>query len=194
MNVFENLTLIEPPLTITPDALLAEARKWVHRRRLLTLTATPLALVGGGALAVSLLTQGPSTPPHAVVTPASAPTRTPAGASGGNPIALPSKDAAPAEVLDAYLRALKTGDCKTAHALATSTFTLGNGELCGHLSVKSYTPVGVPATPGNEAIFSTNLITEGGDASMPDGLHTWFYTLIRQAGGAWRLVGGGSGP
>ena len=50
------------------------------------------------------------------------------------------------------------------------------------------------ATPGNEAIFSTNLITEGGDASLPDGLHTWFYTLIRQADGAWRLVGGGSGP
>lgn len=111
-----------------------------------------------------------------------------------DPIALPSKDAAPAEVLGAYLRALKTGDCKAAHALATSTFTFGNGELCGHLSVKSYTPVGEPATPGDQAIFSTNLITEGGDDSMPDGLHTWFYTLDRQADGAWRLVGGGSGP
>ncbi|MHB8188551.1 MAG: DUF4864 domain-containing protein [Dermatophilaceae bacterium] len=111
-----------------------------------------------------------------------------------DPIALPSKDAAPAEVLGVYLRALKTGDCKAAHAVATSTFTFGNGELCGHLSVKSYTPVGDPATPGDQAIFSTNLITEGGDASMPDGLHTWFYTLVRQADGAWRLVGGGSGP
>jgi hypothetical protein len=111
-----------------------------------------------------------------------------------DPIALPSKDAAPAEVLGAYLRALKTGDCKAAHALATSTFTFGNGELCGQLRVKSYTPVGDPATPGDQAIFSTNLITEGGDASMPDGLHTWFYTLLMQADGAWRLVGGGSGP
>ena len=48
-----------------------------------------------------------------------------------DPIALPSKDAAPVEVLGAYPRALKTGDCKAAHALATRTFTFGNGELCG---------------------------------------------------------------
>jgi hypothetical protein len=147
-------------------------------------------LVGAGALAVSLLAGGLSTPPRAVVTPASTPT----ASSGSNPIALPSKGATPAEVLNAYLRALKSGDCKTAHALATSTFSVGNGELCGHLSVKSYTPVGKPATPGNEVIFSTNLITQGGDASMPDGLHTWFYSLTKQADGAWRLVGGGSGP
>ena len=190
MNPFDNLTLIEPPLSITPDALLAEGRKRVRRRRLLTLTATPLALVGAGALAVSLLAGGSSTPPHPVVTPAGTPT----ASSGSNPIALPSKGATPAEVLNAYLRALKAGDCKTAHALATSTFSVGNGELCGHLSVKSYTPLGKPATPGNEVIFSTNLITEGGDASMPDGLHTWFYSLTKQADGAWRLVGGGSGP
>jgi hypothetical protein len=124
-----------------------------------------------------------------VVTPAGAPT----GASGGKSIVLPSKDAAPAEVLNAYLRALKAGDCKTAHALGTSTFA-GNGELCGHLRVRSFTPVGDPATPGDQAIFSTNLITEGGDASMPDGLHTRFYTLTRQADGAWRVASGGSGP
>ena len=80
-----------------------------------------------------------------------------------------------------------------ARRLTTSSFAR-NGELCGHLRVKSYTPVGDQATPGDQAIFSTNLITEGGDASMPDGLHTWFYTLLRQADGAWRLVGGGSGP
>ncbi len=189
MNLFENLTLIEPPLTITPDALLAEARKRVRQRRLLTLSASPLAVVGGGALAVWLLTGGSWTPPDQVVTPGSTPT----SASGSNPIAVPSKDAAPAEVLGAYLRALKAGDCKTAHALTTSSFA-SNGELCGHIKVKSYTPVGDPATPGNEAIFSTNLITQGGDASMPDGLHTWFYSLTKQADGAWRLVGGGSGP
>jgi hypothetical protein len=176
--------------SVFPDALLAEGRKRVRRHRLLTLTATPLALVGGGALAISLLTGGSSTPPHAVLKPASTPT----AASGSTPIALPSRDATPAEVLDAYLRALKSGDCKTAHALTTSTFA-SNGELCGHLRVKSYTPVGKPATPGNEAIFSTNLITEGGDASiMPDGLHTRFYSLTRQADGAWRVASGGSGP
>jgi hypothetical protein len=100
----------------------------------------------------------------------------------------------PAQVLDAYLRALKAGDCKTAQALTTSSFA-SNGELCGHLSVKSYTPVGNPATPGNEAIFSTNLITQGGDAAlMPDGLHTRFYSLTRQPDGAWRVASAGSGP
>ena len=81
MNLFENLTLIEPPMTITPDALLAEVRKRVRRRRSLTLTASPLVLVSGGALAVSLMTGGSSTPPHAVVTPASTPT----AASGQHP-------------------------------------------------------------------------------------------------------------
>jgi hypothetical protein len=190
MNPFENLTLFEPLLTISPDALLAEGRKRVRRRRLLTLTATPLGLLGGGALAVSLLTGGSSTPPHAVLTPASTPTT----GSGIAPIALPSKDAASAVVLDAYLRALKAGDCKTAHALTTSSFAR-NGELCGHLRVKSYTPVGDPATPGDQAIFSTNLITEGGDASiMPDGLHTRFYIMTRQPDGAWRVDSAGSGP
>jgi hypothetical protein len=190
MNPFENLTLIEPPLTITPDALLAVGRKRVRRRRLLTLTATPLALVGGGALAVSLLTGGLSAHPLAVMTPASTPT----AASGGTPLALPSKDAASAVVLDAYLRALKAGDCKTAHALTTSSFAR-NGELCGRIRVKSYTPVGDPATPGDQAIFSVNLITQGGDPGlMPDGLHTRFYTMTRQPDGAWRVDSAGSGP
>jgi hypothetical protein len=189
MNPFENLTLIEPPLTITPDALLAEGRRRVRRRRLLTLTATPIALVGGGALAVSLLTGGSSTPPHAVVTPASTPT----AASGGTPLALPSNEGS-AVVLDAYLRALKAGDCKTAHALTTSSFAR-NGELCGHIRVKSYTPVGDPATPGDQASFSVNLITQGGDPGlMPDGLHTRFYIMTRQPDGAWRVDSAGSGP
>ena len=190
MNPFENLTLIEPPLTITPDAVLAEGRRRVRRRRLLTQTAVPLALVGAGALAVSLLAGGPSTPTHPVVPPAGRPTT----AKGSNPIALPSKDAASAEVLDAYLRALKAGDCKTAHALTTSSFAR-NGEICGRIRVKSYTPVGDPVTPGDQAIFSVNLITQGGDpALMPDGLHTRFYIMTRQQDSAWRVDSAGSGP
>ena len=167
----------------------AEGRNPVRRGRLRVLTAALLALVGGGALAVWLLTGGSSTHPNTVLKPASSP----GGVSGSTPSALASEDAAPAQVLDAYLRALKAGDCKVAQALTTSSFA-SNGELCGHLQVKSYTPVGHPATPGYEAIFSTNLITQGGDASMPDGLHTFFYSLTRQADGAWRVASGGSGP
>jgi hypothetical protein len=191
MNPFENLTLIEPPLRISPDALLAEGRRRVRRRRLLVLTASPALLIGGAGLVVSLLTGGASPRTDAVIPPAG----TPARETGSTPLGLLPKDAAPAAVLDTYLRALSSGDCNSAHSLATSTFTAGNGELCGHLTVKSYTPLRSPANPNDrEVVFATNLVTQGGDASMPDGLHTWFYTLVRQTDGAWRLVGGGSGP
>ena len=71
----------------------------------------------------------------------------------------------------------------------------GNGELCGHLTVRANTPPGTPAEPGDgEVIFSTVLTTEGGDDSMPDGDHIWFYSLKRQPAGTWRLIAGGSGP
>jgi hypothetical protein len=118
-----------------------------------------------------------------------------AGCSRGQSVTMPPKNAAPAEVLGTYLQALRAGDCRSAHALATSSFVLGNGELCGALTAKSYSPLGKPANPREgEVIFSTTLTTEGGDQSMSNGDHTWFYSLDRQADGAWRLVGGGSGP
>lgn len=131
-----------------PDSLPAEGGNPVRRGRLRGLTAALLALVGGGALAVWLLTGGSSTHPNTVLKLASSP----GAVSGSTPSALASKEAVPAQVLDAYLRALKAGDCKAAQALTTSSFAV-NGELCGHLQVKSYTPVGHPATPGSEAIF-----------------------------------------
>lgn len=108
---------------------------------------------------------------------------------------MPGRDATPSEVLNAYLGALQAGDCQAAHALATSTFVRGNGDLCGVLTLTAYTLAGKPAQPGDgEVIFSTALTTEGGDGSMPDGRHTWFYSLMKQPSGDWRLVGGGSGP
>jgi len=111
------------------------------------------------------------------------------------PIALPSAGADARAVLSAYLEALKAGDCRTASELATSTFSFGNGELCGHLTVRSSTGPGQPALPGNgEAIFSTVLTVSGADGSMRNGDNTWFYVLKQQADGQWRLVGGGSGP
>ena len=110
-------------------------------------------------------------------------------------IALPSAGADARTVLSVYLEALKAGDCTTASQLATSTFRFGNGELCGHLKVWSYTDPGQPALPSNgEAIFSTELYVSGGDGSMNNGKNTWFYDLKQQTDGQWRLVGGGSGP
>ncbi len=109
---------------------------------------------------------------------------------------LPIPDQAPPDaVLSAYLAALRAGDCERTRSLATPAFVAGNGDLCGVLDVTAFTSLTGPATPdGGEVVFSTTLTTRGGDVSMPDGDHTWFYTLIRQPDGAWRIAGGGSGP
>jgi hypothetical protein len=99
-------------------------------------------------------------------------------------------------VIDAYLRALVAGDCTAAHALATSTFKPGNGELCGDVRVSSFTLNRDPETPTrDEVIYGSVLdITDGSsDGTIPRGKVIWFYDLKRQDG-AWRLVGGGSGP
>jgi ketosteroid isomerase-like protein len=111
------------------------------------------------------------------------------------PITLPSAGADARTVLSVYLKALKAGDCQTARQLTTSTFSVGNGELCGALKVLSYTEPGQAALPGNgEAIFPVELTVTGGDGSLRQGENTWFYDLKQQPDGQWRLVGGGSGP
>ena len=108
--------------------------------------------------------------------------------------ALPPDDAPAAAVLDAYLQFLRSGDCESARALGTNSFA-HDGELCGDLTVSAYTPLGDPAVPRDgEVEYSTTLTIGGGDGSMPDGDHTRFYALAKQSDGAWRIVGGGSGP
>jgi hypothetical protein len=115
--------------------------------------------------------------------------------AGCSHAALPSDSAPPDVVLDAYLRALKAGDCATTHALGTSTFVVGNGELCGALELISYAISTPPARPReNEVVFGTLETTRGGDGSVPEDPHVWFYDLERQPSGAWRITGGGSGP
>lgn len=130
------------------------------------------AMVGGVVLLA--LVGGAGTPSARVSPP-------PVGASAG-------------VVLDTYLRALVAGDCTTAHALTTSTFT-GNGELCGVVNVSSFSVNGKPATPGpDEVVYGSNLVTAGSkDGTISRGNLTWFYDLKRQDG-SWKLVGGGSGP
>lgn len=117
-------------------------------------------------------------------------------AACGSP-AVPPDSSPPDVVLNAYLVALERGDCATAHALATSTFVVGDGELCGAVVVSAYTPLTTAATPfAGEVEYSTTLtITRGsGDGSVGAGERIWFYQLDQQPGGAWRLTGGGSGP
>lgn len=120
------------------------------------------------------------------------------GLSCGGPAAasLPPDDAPPDVVLATYLEALKAGDCATAHLLVTNSFTIGNGELCGALRVtRVVIAADDPAQPREgEVVFATTITVAGGDQSMPDGDHIWFYDLQRQDNGAWRITGGGSGP
>jgi hypothetical protein len=110
-------------------------------------------------------------------------------------VSMPALSAGPDVVLATYLKALKAGDCETAAALGVPPFEFGNGELCGHLTVEAYelTP-GLAEPNPDERIYSTQLTTEGGDDSLPDGQHTWFYSLKKQANGSWRLIGGGGAP
>ena len=106
----------------------------------------------------------------------------------------PPDSATPDVVVEAYLAALLAGDCDDGRALATASFTIGNGELCGAVHVSAYTaPIG-PAGTADEPVFSTTLTTSGDNMSIPSGELVWFYALGRQPSGAWRITGGGSGP
>ena len=111
-----------------------------------------------------------------------------------DPKPLPPKEATPRQVLDAYLLALQAGDCATTHAYAVDTF-LTDGELCGHVNVLSYRSNAYTSQPSADQVeLATTLTIKGGDQSLQDGDHLWFYTLRRQPTGAWRLSAGGSGP
>jgi hypothetical protein len=114
----------------------------------------------------------------------------------GPAVQLPPDSAAPAVVLDAYLRALVAGDCNTGRQLATESFGKGSGELCGNARVSAYRIDGEPARPSaDEVVFSTTLTTAGSDdGSIEPGEIIWFYSLDRQPNGSWRIVGGGTGP
>jgi hypothetical protein len=102
----------------------------------------------------------------------------------------------PEVVLDAYLRAVVAGDCNQARKLAVATFVKGNGELCGDVHVTAYKVSPDAARPNpREAVFGTWITTTGtSDGSIHPGGMTWFFDLVQQSDGSWRLAGGGSGP
>lgn len=118
-----------------------------------------------------------------------------AACSASSAATLPPASAGPEVVLDAYLRALVAGDCATGRELATAAFVKGNGELCGDTKVSAYEVNPVPAGSGAEKVFATTITTSGtSDGSVHPGAMTWFYDLVQQPDGFWRLAGGGSGP
>ena len=114
----------------------------------------------------------------------------------GSALQVPPDSAPPDVVLQAYLRALLAGDCATVSQLAAATFHKGNGELCGSVRVSAARIDGPPATPtATEDVFGTTITTNGSpDGSIQPGETIWFYDLIRQPNGAWRIAGGGTGP
>ena len=111
-------------------------------------------------------------------------------------IAVPPDSATPEVVLDTYLRALVAGDCDSGRKLATATFRMGSGELCGSTHVSAYRIDAGQAHPSpDEIVFSTRLTTTGtDDGSIEPGEILWFYSLDRQPSGPWRISGGGTGP
>jgi hypothetical protein len=114
----------------------------------------------------------------------------------GAAFSMPPTSAGADVVLDAYLRALVASDCADGRKLTTATFVAGNGELCGDTRVSDYKVNPVPARPNStEAVYVTTITTSGtSDGSVAFGSMTWFYDLVQQPDGAWRIVGGGSGP
>ncbi|WP_029136021.1 Cif family virulence factor [Nakamurella lactea] len=111
-------------------------------------------------------------------------------------VELPGIGASPDQVLDAYLTAFKNNDCETAAKLGSSTFRIGNGELCGDVRVDSIDRTPHPAVSGDDVTYAVTLHLSQGtvDGTVPEGPVTWFYALHRQADGSWKITGGGSGP
>lgn len=60
MNPFDTLVIDEPPLTISPDALVARGRRTVRRRRAATVASGVGLAVGGVAVAVPALSSDPT--------------------------------------------------------------------------------------------------------------------------------------
>ena len=117
------------------------------------------------------------------------------GSSPSGTVSLPLAGDPASVVLDTYLQALVAGDCDTARALVASTFSVGNGELCGEVEVTAFSAPTGPARSGPHVVEYASDLTTGGssDGSISSGRTTWFYRLARQ-GGEWRLISGGSGP
>jgi hypothetical protein len=140
-----------------------------------------MSLRRGGLLVLALLTAVATASCSAAPTPPS--------------FSLPPASAGADVVLDAYLRALVAGDCADGRKLTTASFVKGNGELCGDTHVSAYKVNPVPGGGGTEKVFSTAITTSGtSDGSIQAGTMTWFYGLVQQPDGSWRIAGGGSGP
>lgn len=101
----------------------------------------------------------------------------------------------PRDVLEVFLKTLLIGDCLAARQLSTEAGFAQVGGFCQRIHISNFAVVGNGTSVGNDAItFATTLTIDGGGGVLMDGDHTIFFSLGRQASGAWRVTGGGSGP
>lgn len=116
-------------------------------------------------------------------------------------VTMPPEDAAPGVVVRAYLDALEVEDCATARAL----YRPGRDPLapwCGEVEVRDSTVdevqddgcCGLGEQYAQSVYVPVDLVTRGGDVSLPDGEHPWGYVLVRDADDQpWRIVDEGLG-
>ena len=104
----------------------------------------------------------------------------------------PAVDATPVEVLTAYLEAVEAGDCPAALVVALGgDIVPTTNALCSSSTVSAFEVDSSLTQPSSDSlIVGVTVTTTGGAFGLPDGPNPWFFTLTRQASGAWRVSGG----
>lgn len=107
-------------------------------------------------------------------------------------VTIPPDSAPPAVVLDAYLRALQAGDCRTVSQL-TNPLVLNKEyvDLCAVTRVTAFSILGDPVVvdPDTVRLRATITITGTANGILPGEITETFF-VQRQLSGAWRIIGG----
>lgn len=110
-------------------------------------------------------------------------------------VAVPPDAAGPAEVFDAYLRALEAGDCNTAHLLGDRQLLSGSFvDLCTTTHVIDFAILGDPVVESPYRVRVKAIVTTTGFSSgVGPGQIAAVYWLQHQSSGAWRISDGSIG-
>jgi hypothetical protein len=107
-------------------------------------------------------------------------------------VTIPPNSALPAVVLDAYLRALQAGDCRTVSQL-TNPLVLNQEyvDLCAVTRVTAFSIQGDPVVvdPDTVRLRATITITGTANGILPGEIAETFF-VQRQLSGAWRIIAG----
>lgn len=107
-------------------------------------------------------------------------------------VTIPPDSAPPEVVLDAYLRALQAGDCRTASQL-TNPLVLNKEyvDLCAVTRVTAFSILGDPAVvdPYTVRLRASITITGTANGILPGEIAETFF-VQQQPSGAWRIIEG----